>query len=320
MKKVPVKKFKNSNVLVVGDVMVDRYIMGDVSRISPEAPVPIVLQENEKLIPGGAANVAMNIASFGAHCMLMGAVGESYNRGELDSGDFEKILQTDSHGNVCFYPIICNDRSTTVKTRIMGRGQQLLRIDCESKRPISQERSKCLLGLFEKLMNFEEVDIVILSDYGKGVLTEEVCTNVISRCVSSKVPVIVDPTGTDWSKYKGSTVIKPNHHEFEMAGGFSLLEKDICDFMIVTHGPKGVSVHDIKNSRMQNHPSMAKEIFDVTGAGDTFAAFMAMSMVSGMSVDEAVIIGNAAAGVAVGKIGTSCVSVEELQSAIKSIL
>jgi len=300
---------KNARVLVVGDAMLDRYWYGEVDRISPEAPVPIVKIDHEEERAGGAANVARNAAALGAQATLLSVVGADEPGARL-----EALLK---RGRV--HPQLHHDRGikTTVKLRVIaGRKQQLLRVDFET--PPSHEVLASKLRDFKRILG--DVDVVILSDYGKGGLAHIV--RMISMARRAGKTVLVDPKGDDYSRYRGATLITPNRAEFrQVAGGWNgerelteraqkLRRKLGVQALLVTRGEEGMTLFE---DGMRFHVrTQAREVFDVSGAGDTVIATLAVALAGGARMKEAVQLANRAAGIVVGKFGTAVVTPEEL--------
>lgn len=301
--------FDKAKVLVVGDVMLDRYWFGEVTRISPEAPVPVLKVERVDERPGGAANVARNIASLGAHCTLLSVVGAD------EAGDCLERLLT-QHGNVTALLYRDNTISTTIKLRAVARQQQLLRIDFETQP--SHEVLNAKLADFRKKL--ADADVVILSDYGKGGLAH--IAEMIKLTRAAGKPVLIDPKGDDYTRYSGATVLTPNRSEFrEVAGNWkneaelnakaeSLRKELKLDALLVTRSEEGMSLY--RANEVLNEPTQTREVFDVSGAGDTVIATMAVMLASGAGWPEAVRIANRAAGIVVGKLGTAMVSRDEI--------
>lgn len=301
--------FDKARVLVVGDVMLDRYWFGDVARISPEAPVPVLKVSRVEERPGGAANVARNIASLGAHCTLLSVVGadeagECLQRLLTGQGKVEAMLYRD------------DSISTIVKLRAIARQQQLLRIDFETQP--SHEVLQAKLADFRQRLS--QCDVVLLSDYGKGGLTH--IAEMIRLARAAGKPVLVDPKGDDYARYHGATLLTPNRSEFrDVAGGWKdeaeltakaqkLRAELELDALLVTRSEEGMSLFRARD--VMHEPTRAREVFDVSGAGDTVIAALAVMLASGASMLDAVRIANRAAGVVVGKLGTAVVSREEI--------
>ena len=307
MKALP--SFEQAKVLVVGDVMLDRYWFGEVTRISPEAPVPVLKVDKVDERPGGAANVARNIASLGAQCTLLSVVGAD------EAGDCLKRLLT-QHGNVNAMLHRDNTISTTIKLRAVARQQQLLRIDFETQP--SHEVLNAKLADFKTKLG--DADVVILSDYGKGGLTH--IAEMIKLARAAGKPVLVDPKGDDYARYSGATVLTPNRSEFkEVAGNWKSeaeltekaenLRKELkLEALLVTRSEEGMSLY--RANEIVHEPTHTREVFDVSGAGDTVIATLAVMLACGSDWADAVRIANRAAGIVVGKLGTAMVSREEI--------
>ncbi len=307
------ENFKNAKILVVGDVMLDSYLFGNVSRISPEAPVPIINVKKETNVPGGAANVANNIVKLKANCKLFGLTGNDdallMLKNELDKENIKHNL----------YSFL---KKTIVKTRIVSGNQQLLRIDFEDSFSFTEEQETRFIDQILKEIN--SYDVVLISDYAKGVCSKNVCQSLIKEARKQKKAVIIDPKKRDWERYNGATLITPNLKELGEFLGENLSNTDECikealtkaykmlsiDYLLVTRSEKGMTLYDGKD--FYNFPTEAKEVYDVSGAGDTVIATLSVGLASGMSMKEAVSISNKAAGVVVGKAGTSPILYEEL--------
>ncbi len=305
-------KVRNVRLLVVGDVMLDRYWFGEVSRISPEAPVPVVKVERLEERLGGAANVARNAVALGARTALLSVVGDdeagrSLSR-LLEEGEIDAGMHVD------------RDIDTTVKLRVIGRQQQLLRIDFETTP--SHEILQAKLADFEQRV--VQADVVILSDYGKGGLTH--IADMIQIARSHDKPVLVDPKGDEWGKYAGATVITPNRSELrEVVGRWSSEDELLAkaqklrselglEALLVTRSEEGMTL--FADDGIHHQPAQAREVFDVSGAGDTVIATLAVMLAAGADWAEAIRIANVAAGIVVGKMGTAVVTREELAAAL----
>ena len=301
-----------ARLLVVGDVMLDRYWFGDVSRISPEAPVPVVKVERSEERPGGAANVARNASALGATVALLSVVGDDEAGATLGRLMDREHVRSSLHLDTAI--------STTVKLRVIGRQQQLLRIDFETAP--SHEVLRAKLAEFEKLL--PECDVVILSDYGKGGLAHIAEMIRLARFAGKKV--LVDPKGDDYSKYAGATLITPNRAELREVVGRWSSEEDLAaragklrtelglEALLVTRSEEGMTL--FRESGTFHEPARALEVYDVSGAGDTVIATLAAMMAAGTSWESAVHIANLAGGVVVGKLGTAVVTREELAAAL----
>jgi D-glycero-beta-D-manno-heptose-7-phosphate kinase len=303
---------KNARVLVVGDVMLDRYWFGEVSRISPEAPVPIVHVKKTEERPGGAANVARNIASLGGQATLLSVIGDD------EAGRILTELLKGENVATHFH----KDASlpTTVKLRVIGRQQQLMRIDFET--PPSREVLEDKLGDFESMVDAH--DVVILSDYGKGGLTH--VTKMIDAAKRHGKRILIDPKGDDYAKYRGATLLTPNRGEFREIMGKWKDETDLAyraeklrddlslEALLVTRSEEGMSLFTAAGA--MHEPTRAREVFDVSGAGDTVIATLGLMLGAGMNMQDAVRIANKAAGVVVAKLGTATVTRAELAAAL----
>jgi len=297
-----------TRVLVAGDVMLDRYWFGDVERISPEAPVPIVKIARTEERPGGAANVARNAAALGAKTTLLSATGTDEAGTTLERLLAADRVLTSFHRDPGL--------PTTVKLRVIGRQQQLLRIDFET--PPSHEVLATKLADFDRLL--ADTDLVILSDYGKGGLAH--IATMIERARAADKPVLVDPKGDDWARYRGATVITPNRGEFrhvvgrwadahEMAVKAEKLRAELdVTALLVTRSEEGMSLYTANGA--EDIPAMAREVYDVSGAGDTVIATLGVLLGAGADLESAVRIANEAAGIVVGKLGTAVATPDEL--------
>ncbi|KNY30936.1 D-glycero-beta-D-manno-heptose-7-phosphate kinase [Agrobacterium sp. SUL3] len=312
-------RFSEVKVLCIGDVMLDCFISGDVGRISPEGPVPVMCARSEEYFAGGAANVARNISSLGAGCTLLGAVGKDNNGSKLLE------LLNSVHGVSAPF-VTLDERPTTIKTRFLGHGQQMLRVDFEDVSPISQEEEDRVISSALSLIGSHNV--VILSDYAKGLLSERVVKSIIAACRTEGKPVIIDPKTSDFTRYAGSAIVTPNQketqavtgvwpdtdEEAELAGEFILSRYDI-EAVLITRAEKGMTL--VERGHAPFHiRTEAKEVFDVVGAGDTVIATLAVGLGSQTSRADAARIANAAAGIVVGKKGTATVSAAELRDAL----
>ncbi len=313
MSKLP--DFSKARLLVVGDVMLDRYWFGEVNRISPEAPVPIVKVERTEERPGGAANVARNAAALGVRTVLLSVVGDD------EAGRSLKTLVEREGVNALLHKDASID--TTVKLRVLGRQQQLMRIDFETSP--SHEVLLGKLAEYKTLLN--DCDVVILSDYGKGGLTH--IAQMISLARSQNKLVLVDPKGDDYSKYHGATVVTPNRSELrEVIGRWTseteLLEKAQAlrealgvSALLVTRSEEGMSLFEA--SGVLHEPAKAREVFDVSGAGDTVIAVLAAMLGCGATLADAMHVANLAAGIVVGKLGTAVARPQELSAALAAV-
>jgi D-beta-D-heptose 7-phosphate kinase/D-beta-D-heptose 1-phosphate adenosyltransferase len=309
--------FSRLKVLVVGDLMLDRYILGDVDRISPEAPVPVLRHAQRYERAGGAANVAMNLAGLGCQALLAGFWGEDAEKAELAA--FLDAAKIGTAG------VVTTRLPTISKTRIIGRRQQLLRLDIESHEKPGAEDHQRLRERVEALVT--KVHAVVLSDYAKGALTPELCEAVIRAARAAGIPVLADPKTPDFSKYSGATMVCPNLSELAVATGVSAHEMAVLlaageaqrrehelTYLCVTMSEKGIRV--LSDAGEYHSPARAREVFDVSGAGDTVIATLAASLAGGLRVETAVELANLAAGIVVGKVGTVPIAQHELIAAL----
>ncbi len=301
-----VKQFgtKKTHALVIGDVMLDRYLMGEVGRISPEAPVPVVLIKSEETRAGGAANVAANLALLGIATKLIGCVGADAEAKNLN----QLIKKMGVTANL----IASKTRPTIAKTRILGGHQQMLRLDQESHAIFSREENDALQANIHEALKASP-QIVILSDYAKGLLSEAICQDIINICKAQKILVLVDPKGSDYSKYVGATALTPNKKETAEACNTTIQDADLIakasalksklalQFMAVTRGEEGISLIE---STAHHLPATAQKVFDVSGAGDTVIATLAAGLMHNLTPLQSLELANIAAGVVVGKVGT----------------
>jgi rfaE bifunctional protein kinase chain/domain len=300
---------RHARVLVVGDVMLDRYWFGEVSRISPEAPVPVVKVERSEERPGGAANVARNIAALGAQTALLSVVGADEAGAALAQLLADSAIDASLHEDP--------QLSTTVKLRVLGRQQQLLRIDFENWP--AHEVLQAKLAEFEQ--RIRHCDVVILSDYGKGGLTH--IAEMIRIAREHKKPVLVDPKGDDYMRYAGASIITPNRAELREVVGRWTSEEDLAarvarlraelrlDALLLTRSEEGMTLFAEEGTT--HEPAQAREVYDVSGAGDTVIATLAVMLASGQGMPAAMRWANRAAGVVVGKLGTATCSIDELK-------
>jgi len=312
--------FSKVKVLVIGDIMMDRFIWGKVSRISPEAPVPVVVVEKETFLLGGAANVVNNVHSLGGKVALCGVVGDD----EMGQRIIKELTEMGIGINGVF---VEQGRQTTVKTRVVAHQQQLVRIDRETT---DLTKVFTLRNLSEFLkVNIDGFDGIILSDYGKGLLTRELIRITIRRAREAKKFILVDPKQKNFFFYKGATVVTPNTVEASVALGIPiidlsslkkvgrmLLKRLRCDVLVITRGEEGMAIFE-PNQEPVLVPTVGKEVFDVTGAGDTVIGTMALALGTGAGVIDAARLANYAAGIVVGKVGTATVNPQELIRVIK---
>ncbi len=321
-----VSRFEKARILVIGDVIVDQFIWGTVSRISPEAPVPVVNVKREEFLLGGSANVLKNIYSLGGRGALCGVIG-SDPMGEQLLG-LVRALPSAVDG------LVRGERPTTVKTRVVAQGQQVVRVDREETGEPGRETLAGLIAFLEN--NLREYDAVIISDYSKGMVNESFMIrlhqlrNAIIDDEGIPLPLIVDPKPENMHRFIGATVITPNnleasrmsgmeiHDEQQLLAASRYIRDEIdCDAVLITRGEAGMALLQ-QDDQLVTIPTMAKEVYDVTGAGDTVVATLALGLAAGCSLKDAAVLANHAAGIVVGKVGTASVSAEELRKALDS--
>jgi len=309
-------RFDDVHVLVVGDVMVDDYLWGHVARISPEAPVPVVEVRRESWTAGGAANVALNLRALGVGTELVGVIGND-SAGEMLVGELRK------QGVGVAGLVVDSDRPTTRKTRVMAQHQQVTRIDREMRSPIPEQVMSELSEAANDLLAGS--DVLVIEDYGKGVVTAAVCTDLIRRARELDKPVIVDPKERRFRMYRGATLVTPNLREAADATdveernedetvewiGRRLKETLSCDMVLITRGEKGMSLVKSDGS-FCTIPTAARQVFDVSGAGDTVVAAVAAGMGTGSGIEVACAVANHAASCVIAKLGTATVSRDEI--------
>jgi rfaE bifunctional protein kinase chain/domain len=314
-----IRNFRGKRILVFGDMMLDRFIFGSVSRISPEAPVPVVEIKTENTCLGGAANVAANISSLGGIPVPLGILGSDFEGNRLRE-EFRSL------GAPTGGLIIDKERPTSVKTRIIAHHQQVCRTDREERSPLSPAIQSRVADKFRAVL--PSVDAVIVSDYAKGLISPALLKRTLPLARAARKPVCVDPKMKDFSAYKPAMIITPNTAEVERASGIpisgardlaragrKILGESGIQHLLVTRGEEGMALFESVSS-VTYIPTVAREVFDVTGAGDTVISTLALSLVSGLSILEAAILSNIAAGIVVGKLGTASVTPEELIDAI----
>ncbi|CAK0768700.1 D-beta-D-heptose 7-phosphate kinase / D-beta-D-heptose 1-phosphate adenylyltransferase [Gammaproteobacteria bacterium] len=311
--------FGGRSLLVIGDLMLDRYLWGEVGRISPEAPVPVVRLLRQSDNPGGGANVALNLHGLGLPVMIVGVSGT-----DAEGTRLAALLATagiDTSGIVSL-----TDRPTSCKTRVIGEHQQMLRIDVEDTSPFSEAITTNLIAHVASLLERKPA-AVILSDYGKGVLAPRLCQATIAICHSAGIPVLVDPKGRDYTRYRGATLLSPNRAELALATGVPSRDLDALlvageqlrasldlRYLLVTLGDQGMTLLD--GVTPVHIPAIAKEVYDVSGAGDTVIATTAAGLVAGLPIQDALRLANLAAGVVIGKVGTTPITTDELVAAL----
>ncbi len=309
-----VQDFKKKRVIVLGDLMMDKYIWGNVSRISPEAPVPVVEVKKDTLCLGGAGNVGHNLETLGAFPLSVGVVGSD------KEGEWIKKNVAESRGI-----FVDKQRPTIVKTRIIAHHQQVVRVDWEKKSAISKRLENQIFQYIQE----EKYDGILISDYNKGILTKSLMNKVLPFAQEKKMPVFVDPKIDNFFLFSPVTLITPNNHEAEKIvhhvcdtdsqveeAGKKILARISARYLILKRGEKGMTVFE-KGKKAYHIPTMAREVYDVTGAGDTVIAVATLALLSGASIRQAAQLANTAAGIVVGKLGTATLTSDELISGIR---
>jgi D-beta-D-heptose 7-phosphate kinase / D-beta-D-heptose 1-phosphate adenosyltransferase len=304
---------KTPKILVIGDLIVDQYLWGSCDRISPEAPVQVININNETALLGGAGNVVNNLKQFGAQVDIISVIGKCDVSSELINLLTKINVKTN-------YLITQNNRISSKKTRIIASQQQVVRYDRECSEDIDEKSQKIIIETFNKTVN--DYEVILFSDYGKGVLTNQLCQSLIHSANKLGKKVIVDPKGTDYYKYKGAYLLTPNKKEASIATKINISDdlslnnailklKSMCDLDIslITLSENGIAVYD---NEMLIHPTIAKEVFDVTGAGDTVLASLGFAIACGYKIDDAVAFSNLASGVVVGKVGSATATINEI--------
>ncbi len=330
MKNIPAQRLQEifsqlggHRILILGDLMLDEYIWGNVSRISPEAPVPVVEVMNESVKLGGAANVALNIKALGDIPLLVSVVGNDKNAGRM--GELLNASGISDHGI-----FTDKDRQTTAKTRIIAHSQQMVRADRENTEELSPELTSQLVDFIRKRIKEGKVSALLISDYGKGVISLSLLNEVISLARQNGIFIAVDPKETHFMNYRKVSIITPNHSEAGFAYGkrikdeksleevgWGLLDKLEAEALLITRGEKGMSLFET-NRTLTNFATVAKEVYDVTGAGDTVISAFTSAHSAGANLKESALIANHAAGIVVGEIGTAQVSKEQLYEDLKN--
>lgn len=315
-----ITNFPKAKVLVVGDLILDHFIWGKVNRISPEAPVPVVKVVSESLMLGGAANVANNIHSLGGRVMVCGVVGQ-------DDAGRNFIHELRVRGIPTDGIIVEDERPTTIKTRIIAHSQQVVRFDRERVDGIDPATVRAILDYTRK--RIDRVDAIVVSDYSKGVISKELVEGLVDIAKGVGKVIAVDPKVSHFGFYKGATIVTPNTEEASKASGIEI-EDEVSllhagerllnilgsDALLVTRGEHGMSLFE-RNGEVTHFPTVAREVYDVTGAGDTVIGTMALALATGAAMKESAVLSNYAAGIVVGKVGTATVTPRELESAIK---
>lgn len=316
-----IQSFSNYKVMVIGDIMMDQFLWGEVSRISPEAPVPIVRVEKETFLLGGAANVVNNLLGLRGQVLLAGVIGSD--------GMGRKLLRRlQSLGTTTEGIVVEEGRPTALKTRVIAHQQQVVRVDREKVAPILPETQSALLRLLRK--NLSQIQGIIVSDYGKGVISQDLMTELKKIAGEHSLPILVDPKPQNMGWYHRVSLITPNHIEAGLAVGkkieskedllrvgTELLKKTKCESVLITRGQQGMTLFSKKN-KIEHIPTVAQKVFDVTGAGDTVIATLILSLVGGMNIIQACMAANYAAGIVVGEVGTAAVKANDLLRVLKA--
>jgi D-beta-D-heptose 7-phosphate kinase/D-beta-D-heptose 1-phosphate adenosyltransferase len=318
-----IDEFPKATVLVLGDIIMDEYIWGDVSRISPEAPVPVVDVRQETKMLGGAANVVNNIASLGGRAILCGVVGDDRTGEEIVERVQSLGLPTDGILKI-------SNRPTTIKTRIVAQSQQVVRFDREDRKAVGKKEVSRMLSVIEGRKN--AIHAIVVSDYEKGVVTAELMEGLRNLHLGSGIFLGVDPKPGHFEYYQGIDVITPNHHEAGafcgiriadreslVRAGTSILAKLRCRSVLITQGKEGMTLFE-HGGEITHIPTVARKVFDVTGAGDTVISAFCLGLAAGMDLKSAATISNFAAGIVVGEVGTSTVKAAELKQVVRERL
>ncbi len=318
-----IDNFGKTRILVIGDIMLDKFIWGNVSRISPEAPVPVVEVDHETIMLGGATNVINNIVSLGGKVLLCGVVGDDYTGREIFS------LLNESKVNVSGI-IIEDNRPTTIKTRIIAHAQQVVRYDRETRESLKPETTDSILNFIHDQK--DNLSAIIVSDYRKGVVTREIMEGVKDLMSTRGLNLAVDPNIKNFPLYEGVTIITPNHNEAQEAAGIDIVDEESlervgekllqsyrCRALLITRGEDGMTLFEEGGKRV-DIKAIARKIYDVTGAGDTVTATLTLGIVAGLDMKSAAYLSNLAAGMVVGEVGTSAVRIDDLKALIASHL
>ncbi|HJU05868.1 MAG TPA: D-glycero-beta-D-manno-heptose-7-phosphate kinase [Nitrospiraceae bacterium] len=314
-----IDRFPQARVLIVGDLILDHYIWGKVSRISPEAPVPVVHVDSESLLLGGAANVYNNILSLGGRVDICGVVGADEGGRRLLK---ELGVRRQGRGGV----VIDADRPTTRKTRVIAHNQQVVRFDIERRTELKLSLQRRIIRYVESRLR--EISCLVVSDYAKGVVTASLMAELVRLTALRRIPIIVDPKVEHFAYYKGVTVVTPNHLEAGQAAGVhgdddssiseageTIRQRLGCQSVLVTRGEKGISLFESDGTSF-HIPTMARQVYDVTGAGDTVIGTLALALATGASIRDAAVLANQAAGIVVGRVGTATVDSKQLSEAV----
>jgi rfaE bifunctional protein kinase chain/domain len=318
-----IQRFRESTILVIGDIMLDRFIWGRVSRISPEAPVPVVEVESESTMLGGAANVVNNLVSLGSKAFLCGLVGDDQPGAEIIAKLKDLGIGTDGIA-------IEHNRPTIVKTRIIAHAQQVVRYDREIRAPVKPKTLDHILRFIRE----KKADLsgIIVSDYGKGVLSRKLMHRIKQEISGFTYPVAVDPNIKNFPLYRDITLITPNHKQAEQIAGMEITDEDSllriakmlmnhsrCKALLITRGEEGMSLFE-QHGAVTHIKSIARKVYDVTGAGDTVIATITLGLASGIDLKSSAYISNLAAGIVVGEVGTSTVKIDDLYRTVASRL
>jgi D-beta-D-heptose 7-phosphate kinase/D-beta-D-heptose 1-phosphate adenosyltransferase len=319
-----IDKFPSTRILVVGDIVLDHYIWGKVSRISPEAPVPVVNVTQENMLLGGAANVANNIQALGGMVSVCGVIGH-------DEAGRQLLHLLHKQGILTEGLVVDSSRPTTIKTRVIAHSQQVVRFDRESKERIERDANHRIFDYVSRHIR-EGLDAIVLSDYCKGVVTSDLVRDIVRLAKKHKVIVSVDPKISHFGMYSGVTILTPNINEASIGSkieidseqsllkaGTLLLKRLKCDAVLITRGEQGMSLFE-HGGRVTHIPTVAREVFDVTGAGDTVISTLTLGMAAGSTMVDAARLSNVAAGIVVGVVGTATVKPEELKLRIEQLV
>jgi D-beta-D-heptose 7-phosphate kinase/D-beta-D-heptose 1-phosphate adenosyltransferase len=317
-----IRAYREVKVVVLGDLMLDEFVWGDVTRISPEAPVPVVNIRRESIHLGGAANVLANLISLGAAATVVGVIGDD-SAGERLRGELRKVGATEADKLL----VLDTTRPTTIKTRIIAHSQLVVRADRESRIPASDTTADEIISSLKLALT--GANAFIVSDYDKGAVTPRILEQILSFAFERRVPVLIDPKIRNFSSYRPATLVTPNHHEAlrltnteeDTDEGLAVAAQRIrellgCEAVLITRGEQGMMLVEGASEPVYV-PTMAREVYDVTGAGDTVIATLAASLAVGATMLEAAMLANHAAGIVVGKVGTAAATAEELATSIK---
>ncbi len=314
-----IDKFSSCRILVVGDVIMDEFLWGRVERISPEAPVPVVQVEEESLVLGGAGNVVNNIISLGGQALLCGVTGNDAMGRELVH--MLQEMNSPTHGLV-----VEDRRPTTIKTRVIAHSQQVVRVDREEREPVTEASIERIITTVEE--QIDSIDAIVVSDYGKGVVAQGLMETIRLLTRGRQITLTVDPKVQNVALYKGVTLITPNHQEAELMSGIvindeeslrragtRLLDELGCQMVLLTQGDRGMTLFE-GNGRATQIPTVARKVFDVSGAGDTVTGTFTLALAAGLTPRQAAVLANLAAGIVVGEIGTATVAASRLKEVL----